>query len=503
MNNITKALSILFISLFYLSSLAQTRHFPTTKPIGIEGVLISEKGDTLKFNYTLDSAAIAQRDSALILIPNDSNIIKNRPKRMHDSSQLDTMLNSLKNGNSTIDSICIDSLSLDSLSLDSAYNDSTITTIPSIESDTTHYMLPNPFMNTAITDSASLTQSQYSSWISREANLSNQYSPVNSNSSDINKTKYNIDVKPKLILNTNKIDPSKSRLSVKEQNVDSISVVGNTEIKRRNWLHSFNGSLQFSQAYISPNWYQGGNNNLNMLLNTEFNIKLNEKFHPNLLFETSVKYKLGMNSAPEDTLRNYSISEDLFQLNSKFGVRAAKRWFYSVQLQFKTQIFNGYKSNSNDLKASFLSPGELNVGLGMTYNYANKKNTFTFDASISPLSYNLKSCINSRMHETDFGITAGKKTVSDIGSSGEGKLKWQIAHNISLSSRLFVFTDYKYFQGDLENTLSFAINRFLSTQINVNMRYDSSSPRIADSKWHKFQLKEILSFGFSYSFKNL
>ena len=139
----------------------------------------------------------------------------------------------------------------------------------------------------------------------------------------------------------------------------------------------------------------------------------------------------------------------------------------------------------------------------MTYNYANEKKTFSFDASISPLSYNLKSCINSRMHETDFGIPAGKKTTSDIGSSGEGKLKWQIAHNISLSSRLFVFTDYQYIQGDLENTLSFAINRFLSTQINVNMRYDSSSPRIPGSKWHKFQLKEILSFGFAYSFKNL
>ena len=29
-----------------------------------------------------------------------------------------------------------------------------------------------------------------------------------------------------------------------------------------NWLHVFNASLQFTQAYISGNWYQGGENNL-------------------------------------------------------------------------------------------------------------------------------------------------------------------------------------------------------------------------------------------------
>ena len=32
-----------------------------------------------------------------------------------------------------------------------------------------------------------------------------------------------------------------------------------------NWLHVFNASLQFTQAYISGNWYQGGENNLALL----------------------------------------------------------------------------------------------------------------------------------------------------------------------------------------------------------------------------------------------
>ena len=314
-----------------------------------------------------------------------------------------------------------------------------------------------------------------------------------------NKVQYNIEtlpIAPKRVFST--IDPSASKITV-QQNIPTLEANIEADIKRRNWIHSFNSLLQFSQAYNSPNWYQGGTNDLNMLFNIEYNIKLNETFHPNLLFDNTFKYKLAINSTPNNP-RDYNINDDIFQINTKFGVRAAKRWFYSVQAQFKTQLFNGYDAN-NLPKTAFLSPGELNVGLGMTYNYANEKKSFTFDASISPLSYNMKTCLDTRINENDFGIATGRKTVSEMGSSGELKLKWNIAHNISFASRLFAFSDYSYFQGDWENTLAFNINRFLSTQINVNLRYDTSVP--SDVDWHRLQLKEILSFGFSYNFKNL
>lgn len=475
----------LIISVITLPAMAQTRFFRQQPGV----TLVTAQGDTLR--QSSDTTLAIDTITAPILIV-DSATMMNRPDRLNDGSKLDTIKNNFyQNAPTTVNTVATNN-------------------IPTVI--TTH---PIPLSsldigNSCDNDSADFNNTRqanpkYNGWLNRESSLSNQYAPATSSRTaiDHNKIKYNVDARAKISYQSKKADPNKAKLTIKEHDLNDMPELYDPKINRRNWLHSFNGSLQFSQAYISPNWYQGGNNNLNMLLNTEFNIKLNEAFHPNLLFETSIKYKLGMNSAPDDSLRNYSISEDLFQLNSKFGVRAAKRWFYSIQTQFKTQLFNGYKSNTNDLKAAFLSPGELNVGLGMTYNYANKKKTFTFDASVSPLSYNLKTCTNSRMDETAFDIKAGHKSTSQIGSSGEGKLKWCIAHNITLTSRLFLFSDYKYFQGDLENTLSFAINRFLSTQINVNVRYDSSSPRINGSKWHKFQMKEILSFGFAYSFKNL
>lgn len=348
---------------------------------------------------------------------------------------------------------------------------------------------------------------KYYNWLSREVALNNRMESIKLcyiiNNPD--KVKYNLKTLPKAPKHFKSIiDPRKSKLTIINQGKDNVAdELDELEVERINWIRSFDGAIQFSQAYVSPNWYQGGNNNLNMLINSEYNVKLNEAFYPHLLFETNFKYKLVMNSTPEDEIRSYNISDDIFQINSKFGLKAAKHWYYSVQAQLKTQLFNSYKPNSWDLKSSFMSPGELNVGLGMTYNFVNSKKTVTFDASVSPLSYNLITCISSRMDETSFGIKEGRKAINQYGSSGEGKLKWNISSNISLASRLFVFTNYEYIQGDLENTLAFTINRFLSTQINLHLRYDSSAQQIEGSKWNKLQLKEILSFGFAYKLKNI
>ena len=54
-----------------------------------------------------------------------------------------------------------------------------------------------------------------------------------------------------------------------------------------NWLHVFNASLQFTQAYISGNWYQGGENNLALLGSINWNCNLNQDVHPNWLLATA------------------------------------------------------------------------------------------------------------------------------------------------------------------------------------------------------------------------
>ena len=272
------------------------------------------------------------------------------------------------------------------------------------------------------------------------------------------------------------------------------------EVKKKHWLHTFNTGLQFSQAYVSKNWYQGGNNYLALLYNFYWDVQLNPTYHPNQIFQSTVSYKLGINSIEQNAVgRKYSLSEDNFQYNVKYGFKAFQKWFYTITGQFKTQFFRNYKTNTDIRTASLLSPADLNLGIGMTYNYANQKKTFNMTASIAPLSYNLKVCIDKDIDPTQFNIKPGHKTHNEFGSSGEVNMTWQASSNVSMRTRLFAFTDYNYFQGNVETTWDFAINKFLSTQIYANLRYDSSSDFNA-SKWHHWMLKEILSFGLSYSF---
>lgn len=301
------------------------------------------------------------------------------------------------------------------------------------------------------------------------------------------------------------VDPEKHTIAIEEfaNKAEAVNPIDIGPAKKRHWIRTFTASLQFSQAYVSPNWYQGGNNNLNALGQLYYNVKLNTQYHPNLLFETTAQYKLGINSAPDDTVHSYNITDDIFQVNTTFGIRAHKRWYYSFTGQFKTQLLNSYQSNSQNLRSSFLSPGELTAGIGMTYNYANAKKTFTFDASLAPLSYALRTCISDKIDPTKYNIEAGRKVSHHFGSTAELRLFWKICYNISFSSRIFAFTDYETAQMDWENTLVFEINRFLTTQIYCHARYDSSTPRCDDPSWKKLQVKEILSIGFAYKFSTI
>lgn len=277
---------------------------------------------------------------------------------------------------------------------------------------------------------------------------------------------------------------------------DAVVVMPEVEIKRRNWLHTFNVSLQLSQAYVSPNWYQGGNSNVSGLFNFGWNVDLNPNYYPKLLFQSALTYKLAVNANPKGSLHKYNIAQDLFQYNLKTGLKAFNHWFYTLNLLFNTQLFNAYPDDSMQRTSSLLSPGTLNIGVGMTYTLQKKRLNLT--ASISPLAYNLKTCIYSDIDHEQFNIRQNRKSVSEIGSSGEINLTWNFTDNVSWKSRLFLFTDYSYFLADWENTFNFQFNRFLSAQIYLHPRWDTSAENSA--KWHRFMLHEILSFGISYTF---
>lgn len=292
-------------------------------------------------------------------------------------------------------------------------------------------------------------------------------------------------------------DPVQHVLSIKEKPLVIKNNVGKEIFKLRRWIINFQSTIQFSQIYVSENWYQGGNSTVNLLSDQQFSIKYNDPKEQRILFENLVQWRLNINSAPDDTLRSVRISEDLFQINSKFGLKAYNQWYYTATMNFKTQFFNSYATNTNNKAAAFLSPAELNLGLGMSYQYKNDKRKFETSISLSPLSYNLQIVTAKDMDPTSFGIKSGK-SMSQYGSSFEGRIKWEFYHNMVWSCRLFYFTNYEHVQGDWENTFDFILNRFFSTRLFVHLRYDDALA--LNKELGHFQLKELFSFGFNYKF---
>jgi len=133
-------------------------------------------------------------------------------------------------------------------------------------------------------------------------------------------------------------------LNMPQQNMQNSENVVDALGRRINWLHTLNISLQLSQAYISDNWYQGGSDYLAFFGNFLWDVNLNEFLHPKLIYQSTLNYKLAINSTSQDKYHKYAISQELFQYNTKFGYKARHNWYYSVTAQFKTQFLNSYGS---------------------------------------------------------------------------------------------------------------------------------------------------------------
>lgn len=260
------------------------------------------------------------------------------------------------------------------------------------------------------------------------------------------------------------------------------------------WTKGGSGYLQFSQNHISDNWYKGGESTKSLLAGLNAYLNYNNK--QGIEFENRLEWKLGFITAPSDTLHSYKANNDLFRVTSKLGIRAIKHWYYTVSFDFKTQLFSSYQTNTDKLISAFLSPAELNAGLGMDYKYT-KNNVCNLSVLMTPFNYTLYTVTNDEVDPTKFNIEKGRKHASVFGSRVEATLKWKIAKPLMWESRLSYTTNYEKALADWENTFTFVVNKYLSTKLFVHARFDDGVKRKEDESY--FQLQEILSFGLNYT----
>jgi hypothetical protein len=132
-------------------------------------------------------------------------------------------------------------------------------------------------------------------------------------------------------------------------------------VKPNFWKKAGRGKVQFTQHGISDNWYQGGEST--NALYSELVLTANYDDKQKVQFENMMEIKLGFITAPSDTVHSYKTNSDLFRLYSKLGVKAFEKWYYTLSAEFKTQFFQNYNTNSNNLVSSFLTPMQLKLSV--------------------------------------------------------------------------------------------------------------------------------------------
>jgi len=264
------------------------------------------------------------------------------------------------------------------------------------------------------------------------------------------------------------------------------------------WSHTASSLLQFSENAVSKNWYQGGSNNVAVL--GILSGKLNYDNKKSIQWDNNAEWRMGFNSIESEIPeRKLQVNDDVLRVNSKLGIKASGNWFYSGSVDFSTQFLNSYKGvNSLEKKATFLTPVRLNIGVGFDYKYKKM-----FSLMIAPVAYKyiyLNEKDPAIIDPKLFGIKTGETKLSELGSSFKAIFSYAPVREIQLDSKLTFYTNYQKVEIDWEMVCNFTINRFLSTRISFNPRYDNTVI-MPEGERAEIQFKQMLSVGFSHKFR--
>ena len=279
--------------------------------------------------------------------------------------------------------------------------------------------------------------------------------------------------------------------------VDASDQLHGVTLGRKYWFPGLESNIQFSQTYISPNWHKGGNSAL--ALHSKQLLRLSyEKDKVNWLNE--LEWRLGLNAEIRDSLHGYNVSDDLLRLRSNLGIKAFKGWYYSLDVEARTQAFEQRSEDKTVVYSAFASPLTLTAGLGMKWVVDNKSKThygrrFRLDLNIAPLAYDFKWSARKDIDMTRHGFEEDKNIYSAIGSMLRANMIWDFTDTFAWESRLYYNTSYKRVETEFENSLVFAFSRYISTRINVLLRYDDAVPITPENK-SRLQIYEMLTIGF-------
>jgi hypothetical protein len=270
----------------------------------------------------------------------------------------------------------------------------------------------------------------------------------------------------------------------------------------KKWLIRGTGSLQFTQASFS-NWASGGENSLGLV--TWLNFKANYR-NGKHVWANTVDLGYGFNIQGKGSDAIYNKTNDKIELTTAYGyeLHKNKKWYFTVLANFRTQFADGFNKAEDTVAIStFMAPGYLVAGLGITYSPVN-----WFYLYVSPFSGRFTFVMDQALADSGaFGVDRGKNIRGEFGPYIRADLNKDLAKNINLSSTLELYTDYLQGFGNIDVNwsllLSMKVNKWLAASIQTQLIYDDNVMIKFDPDkpaGPRTQFKELLGIGLTYSF---
>ena len=282
------------------------------------------------------------------------------------------------------------------------------------------------------------------------------------------------------------------------------SKIGNAYSVETPWQIGGDGSVGFTQTYYE-NWKKGGQSALSLLMilkgfanysNVDGKVKWNN----------NVEIRNGwMKPGGGEEVRK---NDDKFEITSRLGLSAFKKWYYSTELNFNTQFFRGFKypkANNPDPISAFMGPSKTIFKIGLDYKPSNQ-----FSMLLSPISLkNVYVRDTALIDPTKYGIDPGKKAFWEVGLNADVNMKKKISNDISWTMKYKMFVNYRdpfdNLDLEMENQVSVKLNDYMNMTFMLHMIYDDNimfpvydkeGTKVGEKA--KLQLKEFLTLGFSY-----
>ncbi|MCD4682128.1 MAG: DUF3078 domain-containing protein, partial [Bacteroidales bacterium] len=218
--------------------------------------------------------------------------------------------------------------------------------------------------------------------------------------------------------------------------------------------------------------------------------------------------------------QDFRKNEDKIDFVSTYGLKAAEKWYYTANFDFKSQFAPGYDYHDDDPDlgkekiSNFLAPAFTSLGLGMEYRPYEFLSFYLSPATVRWIIVNDQELADKGafgvdpaeydslgvpVQKPEYKVKDGATSKFEFGAKFRMMFVKDIVKNVSLSTKLELFSNYledpQNIDVNWDTMINMKINEWLSASFGLQMLYDNNT--VSET-----QIKEYLSVGLMYKFTN-